>query len=34
MKSKIEELLNEIESFVGESKEHVEEFRIKLLSKK
>ncbi|MBN8695838.1 MAG: phenylalanine--tRNA ligase subunit alpha [Bacteroidetes bacterium] len=34
MKSKIEELLNEIETFVGESKEHVEEFRIKLLSKK
>jgi phenylalanyl-tRNA synthetase alpha chain len=34
MKSKIEELLTEIETFVGESKDHVEEFRIKLLSKK
>jgi phenylalanyl-tRNA synthetase alpha chain len=34
MKSKIDELLTEIETFVGESKDHVEEFRIKLLSKK
>ena len=34
MKSKIEVLLNEIESFKAEKKEHVEEFRIKLLSKK
>jgi phenylalanyl-tRNA synthetase alpha chain len=34
MKSKIEELLKEIESFVAESKEHVEEFRIKIISKK
>ena len=34
MKDRIEELLNEIESFTASSKEHVEEFRIKLLSKK
>ncbi len=34
MKSKIEDLLKEIESFAGQSKEQVEEFRIKLLSKK
>ena len=34
MKNKIEELLNEIEQFAAESKEHVEEFRIKILSKK
>jgi len=34
MKSKIDELLTEIESFAANSKENVEEFRIKLLSKK
>ncbi|MGB3948025.1 MAG: phenylalanine--tRNA ligase subunit alpha [Bacteroidia bacterium] len=34
MKNKIDELLNEIENFAAESKEHVEEFRIKILSKK
>jgi phenylalanyl-tRNA synthetase alpha chain len=34
MKNKIDELLNEIESFTASSKEHVEEFRIKILSKK
>jgi phenylalanyl-tRNA synthetase alpha chain len=34
MKERIEELLNEIESFTANSKEHVEEFRIKILSKK
>ena len=34
MKERIEELLNEIESFTAGSKEHVEEFRIKILSKK
>jgi phenylalanyl-tRNA synthetase alpha chain len=34
MKDRIEALLNEIESFSASSKEHVEEFRIKLLSKK
>lgn len=34
MKDRINELLEEIESFTATSKEHVEEFRIKLLSKK
>lgn len=34
MKDRIEELLNEIETFTASSKEHVEEFRIKILSKK
>jgi len=34
MKEKIEELLKEIQTFSASSKEHVEEFRIKLLSKK
>lgn len=34
MKDRIEELLNEIEAFTANSKEHVEEFRIKILSKK
>ncbi len=34
MKNKIEELLSEIEMFAAESKEHVEEFRIRILSKK
>lgn len=34
MKEKIERLIEEIESFSASSKEHVEEFRIKLLSKK
>jgi phenylalanyl-tRNA synthetase alpha chain len=34
MKNQIEELLNEIESFKATGKEQVEEFRIKLLSKK
>jgi phenylalanyl-tRNA synthetase alpha chain len=34
MKERIEELLKEIQSFSASSKEHVEEFRIKLLSKK
>ncbi len=34
MKERIEELLNEIEAFTASSKEHVEEFRIKILSKK
>lgn len=34
MKDRIEELLNEIETFTANSKEHVEEFRIKILSKK
>ncbi len=34
MKDQIENLLNEIETFSANSKEHVEEFRIKILSKK
>ena len=34
MKDRIEELLNEIESFTADTKEHVEEFRIRLMSKK
>lgn len=34
MKDRIEELLKEVESFTASSKEHVEEFRIKILSKK
>ncbi|MCW3105094.1 MAG: phenylalanyl-tRNA synthetase, alpha subunit [Bacteroidetes bacterium] len=34
MKEKIKELIEEIDSFTASSKEHVEEFRIKLLSKK
>jgi phenylalanyl-tRNA synthetase alpha chain len=34
MRDRIDELLNEIEAFSASSKEHVEEFRIKLLSKK
>jgi phenylalanyl-tRNA synthetase alpha chain len=34
MKDKIKELIEEIDSFSASSKEHVEEFRIKLLSKK
>lgn len=34
MKDRIENLLNEIEEFTASSKEHVEEFRIKVLSKK
>ncbi|CAN5366346.1 phenylalanine--tRNA ligase subunit alpha [soil metagenome] len=34
MKDRIEDLLNEIEAFTASSKEHVEEFRIKILSKK
>jgi phenylalanyl-tRNA synthetase alpha chain len=34
MKDKIKELIEEIDSFTASSKEHVEEFRIKLLSKK
>ncbi len=34
MRERIDELLNEIESFTASSKEHVEEFRIKILSKK
>ncbi|HRG37142.1 MAG TPA: phenylalanine--tRNA ligase subunit alpha [Bacteroidia bacterium] len=34
MKNKIDELLNEIETFTANSKENVEEFRIKILSKK
>ncbi len=34
MKDRIEKLLNEIEEFTASSKEHVEEFRIKVLSKK
>lgn len=34
MKDRIEDLLKEIESFSANSKEHVEEFRIRLLSKK
>ncbi len=34
MKDRIEELLIEIEAFTANSKEHVEEFRIKILSKK
>lgn len=34
MKEKIDELLKEIQLFSASSKEHVEEFRIKLLSKK
>lgn len=34
MKDRIDELLNEIETFTASSKEHVEEFRIKILSKK
>ena len=32
MKDRIEELLKEVESFTASSKEHVEEFRIKILS--
>jgi phenylalanyl-tRNA synthetase alpha chain len=34
MKDRIESLLNEIETFAAQSKEQVEEFRIKILSKK
>ncbi|HEY0030767.1 MAG TPA: phenylalanine--tRNA ligase subunit alpha [Bacteroidia bacterium] len=34
MKDRIEELLTEIDAFTASSKEHVEEFRIKILSKK
>lgn len=34
MKNKIDDLLKEIENFSAESKDHVEEFRLKLLSKK
>jgi phenylalanyl-tRNA synthetase alpha chain len=34
MKNKIEELLSEIEAFNANTKEHLEEFRIKILSKK
>lgn len=34
MKNRIDELLNEIESFTADTKERVEEFRIKILSKK
>jgi phenylalanyl-tRNA synthetase alpha chain len=34
MKDRIEKLLTEIEEFTASSKEHVEEFRIKVLSKK
>src|ERR1035437_8745202 len=34
MKDRIDELLKEIETFTASSKEHVEEFRIKILSKK
>ena len=34
MKNRIEELLKEIESFTASSKEHVEEFRIKISGKK
>lgn len=34
MKNKIDEILNEIETFAADNKEHVEEFRIKILSKK
>jgi len=34
MREKIDELLSEIETFTANSKEHVEEFRIKILSKK
>jgi phenylalanyl-tRNA synthetase alpha chain len=34
MKNKIEDLLKEIENYTAQSKEHVEEFRLKLLSKK
>ena len=34
MRDRIDALLQEIESFTANSKEHVEEFRIKLLSKK
>lgn len=34
MKNKIDELMNEIESFTADTKERVEEFRIKILSKK
>ncbi len=34
MKDRIEKLLEEIEEFTASSKEHVEEFRIKILSKK
>ncbi len=34
MKNKIDELLNEIEAFTASSQEHLEEFRIKVLSKK
>ena len=34
MRDRIEELLNEIETFTASNLQHVEEFRIKLLSKK
>ncbi len=34
MKDKIDELLSEIENFSADTKERVEEFRIKILSKK
>lgn len=34
MRDKIKELIEEIDSFTASSKEHVEEFRLKLLSKK
>lgn len=34
MKNKIDDLLQEIENFTADTKEHVEEFRIKMLSKK
>jgi len=34
MKNKIEDLLKEIEAYTAQSKEHVEDFRLKLLSKK
>lgn len=34
MRERIDELLQEIESFTASTKEHVEEFRIKILSKK
>ena len=34
MQEKIKDLLEEIEAFVADRKEHVEEFRVKLLGKK
>ena len=34
MKNRIDDLLSEIDTFIAESKESVEEFRIKILSKK